>query len=71
MKKVIKNGDERTEMSVSTVKGEEGSKQKCLNIWKDFGYFGTESCDLSIEKANLPKKFCLLCEPGVPINERW
>ena len=64
MKKVIKNGDERTEMSVSTVKGEEGSKQKCLNIWKDFGYFGTESCDLSIEKANLPKNSVFYVNQG-------
>ena len=63
MKKVIKNGDERSEMSVSTVKGEEG-KQKYINLWQDFGYFGTESCDFSTEKANLPENSLFYVNQG-------
>ena len=54
MKKVIENGDDRSEMTVSTVKDQDRIK-KCLNLWEKFGYFGTETCDFSIEKANLPE----------------
>ena len=54
MTKVIENGDDRSEMTVSTVKGEETAK-KSINLWENFGHFGIESCDLSIEKANLPE----------------
>ena len=52
MTKVIENGDDRSEVTVSTVKGEESVK-KSINLWENFGHFGTESCDFSIEKANL------------------
>ena len=54
MKKVIKNGDDRTEVTVATVNSEEKVK-KSINLWENIGYFGTESCDFSIEKANLPE----------------
>lgn len=53
MTKVIEEGGDRSELSVSTAK-EEGSK-KSIQLWRDFGYFGTESWDFSIEKANLPE----------------
>ena len=29
--------------------------KKSINLWENFGHFGTESCDFSIEKANLPE----------------
>ena len=41
-------------MTVSTVNGEEKVK-KSINLWENFGYFGTESCHFSIKKANLPE----------------
>ena len=53
MTKVIEEGGDRSEFSVSTAK-EEGSK-KSIQLWRDFGYFGTESWDFSIEKAHLPE----------------
>ena len=53
MKKVIQNGDERTELSVSTVNNSE-EKKKTAFMWENFGYFGSESCNFSIEKANIP-----------------
>ena len=53
MGKVIENGDDRSEMTVSTDAGEE-TTIKSINLWESFGQFGTESCDFSIEKANLP-----------------
>ena len=53
MKKVIQNGDERTELSVSTVSNSE-EKKKTAFMWENFGYFGSESCSFSIEKANIP-----------------
>ena len=42
MKKVIENGDERTELSVSTVNNSE-EKKKSVFLWKNFGYFSSES----------------------------
>ena len=52
MKKVIENGDDRTELSVSTVNNSE-EKKKSVSLWKNFGCFSSESCNFSIEKANL------------------
>ena len=54
MKKVIENGDDRTELSVPTVNNS-GENRKSVFLWKNFGYFGSESCSFSIEKANLPE----------------
>ena len=54
MKKVIKSGDDRTEVTVDTLNSEEKLK-KSFNLWENFRYFGTESCDFSIGKANLPE----------------
>ena len=53
MKKVIENGDERSEMTVSV--SDQDRMKKSLNLWEKLGYFGTETCDFSIEKANLPE----------------
>ena len=52
MTKVIEKGDDRSEMAVSTIKGEETAK-KSIHIWENCGYFDTESCEFSTEKANL------------------
>ena len=54
MTKIFEEGGDRSELSVSTAK-EEGSKKR-VQLCRDFGYFGTESCDFSMEKANLPGK---------------
>ena len=54
MRKVIERSDGRTEMTVDTVNSEEKVK-KSINLWENVVYFGTESCDFSIEKINLPK----------------
>ena len=54
MTKLIESEDERSEMTVSIVNGQEKFK-KSINLWENFGHFGTESCDFSIEKANLPE----------------
>ena len=54
MRKVIESGDDRTEVTVDTLNPEEKVK-KSINLWENFRYFGTESCDFSIEKANLPE----------------
>ena len=63
MKKVIENGDGRTEVTVATVNPEEKIK-KSINLWENFGYFGTESCDFSIEKANLPENTIFYINQG-------
>ena len=54
MRKVTESGNDRTEVTVDTLNSEEKVK-KCINLWRNFGCFGTESCDFSIEKAKLPK----------------
>ena len=64
MKKVIENGEDRTEVSVSTVNDDEKVK-KNIQLWEDFGYFGTESCDFSIEKANLPEHTVFYINQGI------
>ena len=40
MKKVIENGDDRTEVTVATVNSEEKVK-KSINLCENFGYFST------------------------------
>ena len=52
MRNVIESGDEKTDR---TLNSEEEKIEKRFNFWENFGYFGTESCDFSIEKANLPE----------------
>ena len=54
MKKVIENGDDRTELSVrrSIILKK---RKKSVFLWKNFGYFGSESCSFSIKEANLPE----------------
>ena len=54
MTKVIENGADRSEFTISTTQNEEGVK-KSINLWPNFGYFGTESYVFSIEKRNLPE----------------
>ena len=54
MRKVIESGDDRTKVTVDTLNSEEKVK-KSINLWENFGYFVPESCDFSIEKANLPE----------------
>ena len=63
MKKVIENGDDRTEMTLATVNPEEKIK-KSINLWKIFGCFVTESCDFSIEKANLQENTIFYINQG-------
>ena len=52
MRNVIESGNEKTDR---TLNSEEEKVKKSFNLWENFGYFGTESCDFSIEKANLPE----------------
>ena len=63
MKKVIENREDRTEVSFSTLKGDEKVKRS-IQLWEDFGYFRTESCNFSIEKANLPENTVFYINQG-------
>ena len=54
LKKVYENGENQTEMSLSTTKNEE-KKQKSVTMWTKNGFFADECCDFSLEKANLPE----------------
>ena len=53
MTKVIEKDGDWSELSVSTSK--KGKRKKSIQLWSDFGYFGTESCDFSTERANQPE----------------
>ena len=63
MTKVIENGADRSEFTISTTQNEEGVK-KSINLWPNFGYFGTESCVFSMEKANLPENTIFYVNQG-------
>ena len=63
MRKVSKSGNDRTEVTVDTLNSEEKVK-KCIKLWEHYGYFGTESCDFSIEKANLPENTMFYINPA-------
>ena len=54
MTKIIESGNDRTEMTLSASAVEE-KQIKCINMLKNHGFFGTEFCDFSIEKANMPE----------------
>ena len=54
MTKIIESGNDRTEITPSTSATEE-KPVKCINMWKNHDFFGTEFCDFSIEKANMPE----------------
>ena len=61
--KNIESGDDRTEMTVDTLNSEEKVK-KSFDLWENFCYFGTESCDFSIEKANLSENTIFYINQG-------
>ena len=45
MTKIIKSGNNRTKMTLSTNATTEEKPIKCINMWKNHSFFGTESCD--------------------------
>ena len=49
---ITENAGARTEMSISTSPLE---ILKSVNMWKDFGFFGSEICEFNIEKVNMPE----------------
>ena len=64
MTKTIESGNDRTEMTLSTNATTEEKPVKCINMWKNHGFFGTESCDFSIEKANMPENILFYINQG-------
>ena len=50
-------------MTVEKVNSEENNK-KSVSLWENFGYFGTEPCDFSTEKANLPENTLFYINPA-------
>ena len=47
----IGSGNDKIEMTLSTNATTEEKTVKCINMWKNHGFFGTESCDFSIEES--------------------
>ena len=63
MTKVIENGGDKSQLTLSTSQNDDGGK-KSINLWPEYGYFGTESCDFAIEKANLPENTLFYINQG-------
>ena len=63
LKKVYENGDNRTEMSLSTTKKDE-KKTNSVTMWANNGFFADECCDFSLEKANLPENTLFYMNQG-------
>ena len=59
--KITENAGARTEMSLSTSSLE---KPKSVNMWKDFGFFGSEICEFNIEKVNMPENTLFYVNQG-------
>ena len=53
--KTIESGNDKSKMTLSTNASTKKNPIKCINMWKNHGFFGTESCDFNIEKANMPE----------------
>ena len=63
MTKVIENGGDKSQLTLSTSQNDDGGK-KSINLWPEYGYFGTESCDFAIENANLPENTLFYINQG-------
>ena len=64
IKKAFENGNDKTEMSLSTVSQSEDKKPKSVLMWKNDGFFADECCDFSIEKVNMPKNTLFYVNQG-------
>ena len=62
--KVFENGNDRTEMSLSTVSQSEEKKPKSVLMWKNNSFFADECCDFSIEKVNMPENTLFYVNQG-------
>ena len=58
---ITENAGARTEMSISTSPLE---ILKSVNMWKDFGFFGSEICEFNIEKFNMPENTLFYVNQG-------
>ena len=43
MTKIVESGNDRTEMTLSNNATTVDKSVKCINMWKNHGFFGTES----------------------------
>ena len=64
MTKIFESSNGKTEMTLSTNATTKEKPIKGINMWKNYGFFGTESCDFSIEKANMPENTLFYINQG-------
>ena len=64
MTKIVESGNDRTKMTLSKGATEEKKRAKCIDMWKNHGFFGKESCDFSNEKANMPENTLFYVKQG-------
>ena len=68
MTKIIENGGDKLQLTVSSSQNNNGGK-KSINLCPEYGYFGTESCDFAIEKANLPENTLFYINQGYQLQK--
>ena len=62
MTNVIENDNGKAQMSITVERDQE--KRSITNLWKNYGYFGPQVCDISIEKVNLPENTIFYINQG-------
>ena len=63
LKKVYENGENQSEMSLSTTKDEE-KKPKSVTMWTEHVFFADECCNFSLKKANMPENTLFYVNQG-------
>ena len=63
MTNVIENNNGKAQMSMTVDRDQE--KRSITNLWKNYGYFSPQVCDISIEKVNLPENTIFLYKSGL------
>ena len=62
MTNVIENNNGKAQMSITADRDQ--GKRSITNLWKNYGYFGPQVCDISIEKVNLPENTIFYINQG-------
>ena len=69
--KIFDNGNNRTEMSISTEKKQSEKKPKSTSIWKNDGFFQGDCGNFKLKKTNLPENTLFLRQSGLSVLQRF
>ena len=69
MEKEVSEGDRNLKMKMYFSEGSSLKKHSTVNnLWKQFGFFGERANDLSLNKADLPRKYIVLYKSRYSIH---